>query len=76
MLDMYNVHAVRQGTKACIFTQNDPVQIALRAMLGGLSEGELSELERDLDYFARTGFMSRRVERLLLDAEDDIANVA
>ncbi len=76
MLDMLNVHKVRIAADGCVFDQTNPAQSALRTLLGTFSEYELAEIEQDLSYLARTGVMTARIEELLIEADEDIAEDA
>lgn len=76
MLDMFNVHARGSGAGVSVFSQNDPAQVALRAILERLSEVELADVEQDIDYFTRSGVMPERIARILESAEDDLSAVA
>ena len=76
MFDMFNSDAARLGATVSVFNQNDPAQLALRTVLDGLSERELAELEQDLDYFARSGIMSARIEAILADSDDRFEAIA
>ena len=43
MLDIANVHAARTAPRSAIFTETDPIQATLRAVLDRLEEEELKE---------------------------------
>ena len=76
MLDMLNVHKVRRDVAGDVFDPMNPAQTALRTLLGSYSEHELAEIEQDLAYFARAGVMTARIETLLIEADEDLAEVA
>ncbi len=76
MLDMLNVHKVRRDAAGDVFDPTNPAQTALRTLLGSYSEFELAEIEQDLAYFARSGAVTARIESLLIEADEDVAEVA
>ena len=76
MRDTFSVRFVRKDAGAGIYPETDPAQQCLRRVLGALSECELAELDRDIELFALTGDLSRRLEALLHAAEERPAKVA
>ena len=76
MLDMLNVHKVRRDAAGDVLDQTNPAQTALRTLLGSYSEFELAEIEQDLAYYARSGVMTARIETLLVEADEEVADVA
>lgn len=76
MLDMLNVQGVRSDANGEVFERTNPLQTALRTLLGSVSERELTDIEQDLVYYSKTGVMSGRIETLLTNADEDFAEVA
>lgn len=71
MLDMFPHPASALGHDVCTYSKADPTQRAMRSALGLLTEGELLEIERDLEYFEFSGILPDRIARLL-GVDDDI----
>jgi hypothetical protein len=78
MLDMIPTETENRSSAALTYTDTDPTQKAFRARLVGLSDADLMEIERDLEYLAISGVVPVRIEALLFGdaAATPLARVA